>query len=374
MREEILLRLVEKLYWSAADVDQWQSFLEALADALRCSTTQLIVHDFSDHSGAIAASARFDPDLQRLYDQYYGGINVFFATPSALTAAGGVYTGSMLCANRALERSEYYCDFFRKVPAYHALGATIRGGPHDIAFISCLRDKNAGSFGKEVDWLRLLLPHLQRALEIHRGLLGAEGLAYASLDALEQLDRAVLLLDAAGSVVNANRAAADILARRDGLTLDHQELHAATPHETSLLRRAITDAGRTSAGAGFGSGGTIMLARPSGRRPLAVVVAPVAASRVFLKSRSVTAMVFISDPESPSLPTEDALQTLLGLTPAEARLTHLLAQGLRLTQAAERLDVRTETLRTRLKDIFAKTNTHRQSELVQRVIELGSRL
>lgn len=117
-----------------------------------------------------------------------------------------------------------------------------------------------------------------------------------------------------------------------------------------------------------------MLARPSGRRPLAVVVAPVAASRVFLKSRSVTAMVFISDPESPSLPTEDALQTLLGLTPAEARLTHLLAQGLRLTQAAERLDVRTETLRTRLKDIFAKTNTHRQSELVQRVIELGSRL
>ena len=75
-------------------------------------------------------------------------------------------------------------------------------------------------------------------------------------------------------------------------------------------------------------------------------------------------MIFVGDPDRrPTLPT-DVLQQLWGLTPAEARLTAGLASGLDLKEAAEQLEIQTGTARQYLKRIFAKTDTHRQAELV----------
>ena len=56
------------------------------------------------------------------------------------------------------------------------------------------------------------------------------------------------------------------------------------------------------------------------------------------------------------------------MTPAEARLARLLVQGASLAAAQRDLGLRRETVRTRLKTIFEKTNTHRQSELVTLIL------
>jgi DNA-binding CsgD family transcriptional regulator len=87
-----------------------------------------------------------------------------------------------------------------------------------------------------------------------------------------------------------------------------------------------------------------------------------------------SAMLIITDPENVAIPTEEALRLLFDLTPAEAKLTRLLAEGCGLTEAAARLGVTRETLRTRLKSIFEKTNTHRQAELVRLVLNATPRL
>jgi DNA-binding CsgD family transcriptional regulator len=52
------------------------------------------------------------------------------------------------------------------------------------------------------------------------------------------------------------------------------------------------------------------------------------------------------------------------LTPAEARLASLMASGMSLEDAAEKLTIARQTARTQLKAIFMKTGTHRQSQLV----------
>jgi DNA-binding CsgD family transcriptional regulator len=52
------------------------------------------------------------------------------------------------------------------------------------------------------------------------------------------------------------------------------------------------------------------------------------------------------------------------LTPAEGRVAALIAQGIAPERAAERLGVSRETVRNQLRAVFAKTGTHRQSELV----------
>ncbi|HWG59212.1 MAG TPA: helix-turn-helix transcriptional regulator, partial [Candidatus Acidoferrales bacterium] len=54
-----------------------------------------------------------------------------------------------------------------------------------------------------------------------------------------------------------------------------------------------------------------------------------------------------------------------GLTKHEASLADLLLQGSDLREAAEKLGVSMNTVRTHLRLIFEKTDTHRQAELVR---------
>jgi DNA-binding CsgD family transcriptional regulator len=60
----------------------------------------------------------------------------------------------------------------------------------------------------------------------------------------------------------------------------------------------------------------------------------------------------------------DLLRCHFGLTPAEARLALHLIAGETPQSAALKLNVSYETARSHLKNIFNKTGTHRQAELV----------
>jgi DNA-binding CsgD family transcriptional regulator len=71
---------------------------------------------------------------------------------------------------------------------------------------------------------------------------------------------------------------------------------------------------------------------------------------------------------TPIGPREPAPPALLAqafaLTPAEARLAVIIAQGATPERAAGLLGISRQTARNQLKAVFAKTGTHRQSELV----------
>ena len=60
----------------------------------------------------------------------------------------------------------------------------------------------------------------------------------------------------------------------------------------------------------------------------------------------------------------EMLAVLYGLTPAEAHLAAGLVSYRTLEQIAAERRLSRETLRTQLKQLFAKTGTNRQSELV----------
>jgi DNA-binding CsgD family transcriptional regulator len=64
-------------------------------------------------------------------------------------------------------------------------------------------------------------------------------------------------------------------------------------------------------------------------------------------------------------PPEALLRARWGLSPGEAALSLAVATGERLADIAARSAVSPETVRTQLKNIFAKTGTHRQSDLVR---------
>jgi DNA-binding CsgD family transcriptional regulator len=74
--------------------------------------------------------------------------------------------------------------------------------------------------------------------------------------------------------------------------------------------------------------------------------------------------VLISDPEESNGPRVPYLQALFGMTHAEAKLAVRLAAGESLQMAAEELGITYGTARARLIQLFQKTDTRSQGQLI----------
>src|SRR5262249_37180173 len=156
-------------------------------------------------------------------------------------------------------------------------------------------------------------------------------------------------------VIFYNRAGRDIVERRDGLSLLRDGLAAARPSDSAALRRTVTSA------CGHGTdperqGGSLQIARPSGRRAYAVLVCPLRLPASALAARTPSAIVFCSDPDRAATGVEGVLRELYGLTVAEARVTALLLSGCTIEEASEQLGVSLNTGRTHLKRILGKVD------------------
>jgi DNA-binding CsgD family transcriptional regulator len=64
------------------------------------------------------------------------------------------------------------------------------------------------------------------------------------------------------------------------------------------------------------------------------------------------------------------MRQLYGLTPAEARVANLLLEGAEVREAAGRIGITLETCRFHIKRVLAKTETHRQAELLWLMLSL----
>jgi DNA-binding CsgD family transcriptional regulator len=112
----------------------------------------------------------------------------------------------------------------------------------------------------------------------------------------------------------------------------------------------------------------LTLTRPSGKRPLSVLAAPLPPHSVMLGMEPPGVAVFVTDPDKKPPAGAPILRATFGLTRAEAELVLTLLEGASVQEAAARLGLATDTVRKRLKVVFQKTNTHRQSELMRLVL------
>jgi DNA-binding CsgD family transcriptional regulator len=220
----------------------------------------------------------------------------------------------------------------------------------------------------DLEFVRHLMPHLARALQYHQRFSDLERTRQSAADALERLPIGVMLLDASGRVLLANRAARAILDLDDGLSLQAKRPVAALHTETLRLRRFITTA-LTRGAAHDGAGGALSVSRPSHRRPFEVLVTPLGESAAGdLGHGAATAALFLSDPERAVQADAGVLQQLYGLTRTEARVATGLAGGLSIREIAEANAMTMNTARWHAKNVFAKTDTAGQSDLVRLVV------
>lgn len=174
---------------------------------------------------------------------------------------------------------------------------------------------------------------------------------------------AMLVLDRAGDLVHANHAAHALLDAGDGLRRNGASVTAIDLNDALRLQLTVEHVVTgTAARAPGGRLPVVHLRRPGNTRPLIVAVMPVEVSPV-TRTDPATVLYAVRPDRSLDSLLRPACEHY-GLSPVETRLVVLLARGATLADTARQLRVKEQTARAYLKQIFIKTDTNRQAELV----------
>jgi DNA-binding CsgD family transcriptional regulator/PAS domain-containing protein len=367
--EEVLLDLVQLIYQAAADPRHWPVFLERYQTILAARNLALGYSVLDQRPSLIVATGADQADIRKYHQYTCPWLDRLIRTN---WRAGGADASHHLITDPELERTACFSEFLGPRKFHYGMGAAILAVGDVPAWLVILREKARGPYSDEdLGLLRALLPHMSQALKLHGRISALEAERRGLADSLDRLPTGVLVLDAGGRVLFANRMARRIAGENDGLRIGRDGLSAALPRETAAVRRLVADAARTTNGDGAHAGGELFLSRPSLRRPLVLAVHPLPRDELFpgLPGTSAVA-VFVSDPDANGESDGAVLARLYGLTPAERRLTSALLTGDDLREISDTLGISYHTARSQMKSVFGKTGTRRQAELMRLLLKL----
>jgi DNA-binding CsgD family transcriptional regulator len=352
--------LVAAIHGAASAPDAWGAVLHSIQRATGAELGGLIIEG-SGQAPDIIATTGVDPAMLAGYKSYYSRLDPIM--PALLRKPEGlVITQQMVIDQADMRRTEFYNDWLRPQQVDDCLAVTIAGGPRPSVLAFAVPARVSRFDPQAARLLRLLVPHLRIAVRTHLHLRGLAWQRDDALSALGQLRCAVFLIDGSGAVVLANQAGEVLL--RDAQVLaggGTAGLLASTPDQSAVLRQMVARAcGR--AGRDI-SGGVLQLWHPVDGRRFLIMVVPLTAADAPRSARKARAMALVIPPEDDHAIPRRLLQAAFGLTPMEARVARILAQGHGVGAVAKRLNIGLSTARTHLLRIFAKTETRRQAEL-----------
>ena len=114
----------------------------------------------------------------------------------------------------------------------------------------------------------------------------------------------------------------------------------------------------------------VSFSRMSGGRPYLVLIP---GQRFSADERPEAVVLLVIDTEQRTKVSGDTLVRLYNLTPSETRVALMLIDGKRLDQIAEELEVAQTTIVFHLKNLFRKTDTNRQADLVRVLLSVPLR-
>lgn len=352
------LELIDLIYRCASTPSTWAEFVSELSAELGHAAVGLV----------LGSGWESRPD--RLFKSGYELNRAYFELRerdpwAALYATGTVGEVVVHVEPRAeaVAKSSYYRDYLR--PQGLGTGPLVtlllerRDGKLEGSLSVLARADGPPIRQRELELLRALAPHIRRAREICLAMDRGRARQTGFTDVLDQLQIGVLLLDEKGTPVFANRSAGELLgvSDRDSGSTRLQQIRSAFARATGALRIAADGA----------SSEVVLIRHPVDGAPLQLIVSELERGTSVL-GYNVPNAVFLADPRRAAGNPLSVLRTLYRLTPAEAKLTFLLAAGRTLEEAATNLGVTRGTVKTRLKKVFDKTDTHRQGDLIRLVL------
>lgn len=369
--------LVAHIYEAAYDAAHWDELVGLLERIHPGSRVTLFGHGGGSPTATLSAHRNFNPADLDAYRQYYIRCSPFILR-SAQLPVGRAYKYEVLIDDDELEKTEYYNDYMRpRQLGYYGTGLIIdrQGTPGTASArgtVLSLADHQNDEDRRErqLRLLDLLQPHLRRALTL-RQTLAAERLGASAVHAaFDRWEHAAVVLNAQAQVVAFNNVAKRLFDSADGICLGrHGGLCSGDEVTVRALETAVRKcallSGATMTDSSMPDADAIVLPRPSGAPPLRVMLWPLPFLSGTPAPNGGAVLMVILDPAQGKRTPVDWIARRYGLTPAEQRLAEAVVNGVPLVEAAEQLNIRISTARTRLKTIQHKTDCRRQTDLVR---------
>lgn len=184
----------------------------------------------------------------------------------------------------------------------------------------------------------------------------------------DQLTLGAIVVDEQARILGVNAVASRHLAEQTTLKQVGERLEAVAVADDLALSEAIGQASCVTNTPASRSPFIVLIRE--GRPPLCVVVVPGSHQSNGVSQKIRTVALLLVDPELTTPPGTDVLRALFGLTAREAELTSILMTGSSIEEAARALGIAITTARTFLAHITAKTESHSQPELMQRLLAI----
>jgi DNA-binding CsgD family transcriptional regulator len=177
------------------------------------------------------------------------------------------------------------------------------------------------------------------------------------VEILNHLAVVVIVVDRQLRIVHANAAAGELLSEGRLLSSVCGTLTATNSRNHEALRRVIREP----------DSDTKLVCLETERRVTIATVLSLSSSphETYGRWRSASAAVFVHSQPSFDKGMENTLGMAFRLTSMETRVLSALLEGLSLPAIATRHQITVNTVRWHLKQLFEKTNTRRQSDLIR---------
>jgi DNA-binding CsgD family transcriptional regulator/PAS domain-containing protein len=365
-REAELLDLVGDIYDCAIEPSMWPNAMERLARTLDFPAAVVSVQDPTQHRVQLFATwgitQAFTDDMMRGL-----AINPFF------TAGWFLDVDEAYSTVRYLGRDAYYrTRFHREILAPHGFGdaaivniskTTMRFGgltfPHRL-------DQGEISDVKLAE-VRLVAPHVRRAVGI-ADILEAKSIGRTALEsALDLLTVAIVLVDGQGRVVHRNKSATALLAAGTSLRIAGDLLSVADPKSAADLSAAISTAASLNSAERMSFAGIALPLAATDGSDLAAWVLPLDTGlrQELAAPFHAKVAVFVRALGDTSPFPGELFVKRFAITPAECRVLMLLTQGMTPAEAADCLGISLTTVKTHMARLFEKTGTSGQPDLMR---------
>ncbi|MFC6672030.1 helix-turn-helix transcriptional regulator [Marinobacterium aestuariivivens] len=344
----------------------WETFLNELRTLVNAQYGSLILRSPSlEDTGLTINVGPTSTEASSAYSDHFYALDPFVGLPR-----NKMVTIQEFLSLEDWTKSEFYLQFLAPVDVLHIMGADLKTRDGVETRLRLCRTRDQDDFGeREKAICSLLLSHLERSIQLHHRLNRMESERNVYAGAVDQLAVGTIILDEKGLVMETNQVANNLIKALDGIKLTNGILQVGTNEDTAELKRMVSRTLSAQRRAEPTVVEALRVSRPSGRTDLGIIVRSVPSMQWSEGKACPAAVIFISDPEQEAQAPQEVVKQLFGLTPAEASLAMLLANGLTLDEASEELEISRNTARAHLRSIFSKTGVTRQTMLVRLILK-----
>jgi DNA-binding CsgD family transcriptional regulator len=359
-----LSTVIAEIYDAAIQPALWQQALASICTYVGGYSGVLFWHDAASQSSQVLHTYNEDPKYTQLYFEKYLPMNPMFPAASFVDAGIVMNTEDIMPRSEFIE-TRFYKEWVHPQGMADALAVNLEKGITRSSLINVRTETVVSEPMRQR--MAALVPHLQRAVTIGRLFEQHKAAEQALTATLDHVEAAVFLVGADGAVAFANGPAMKMLDEAVLVRKHDHALCAVTPATDRMLRELFAAAANGDASLGVRGVAVPLTGSPKERWFAHVLPLTSGRRQEAGHITHAVAAVFIRNTAPNAPPPLEAIAKLHKLTAGEVRVLDAMLKINGVKAMAEVLGISEGTVRTHLHNLFRKTGTQRQADLVKLV-------